>query len=203
MKSYSAITSCLWSPKDQQEFISSSYQKYQHFRDNRIVRNPWGTNTHYYSEAEENALLSRLYKEGRLAKKLRIIYEDFKYAILHTSGKLGDYRPSKKRWGCRGNKTYWYDDHGVGYRQKMKYQKKEHHQKKELSEADVSHQEWRERKGFDIDHQKTHWWSGTRKTEAKNLSNRWNRRQEKRAIHNEDYDSFLIQKQIHDSWLWD
>jgi hypothetical protein len=184
-----------WSPEDQNLYIQTSHEKYLHFVKNRSGSILYNNIPHYYfSDSELKLFLSRLYKEGCLLEKLQITFKVFAN-LVKNGHKLSNYH---------GNDAYWYSDHGIGYRQKMKYQKKKDHEKKSLSDDEVIDQDWREKKGFARDQgRRGHWGSDSRKGYAKNISNRWNRRKEKQAIHHEKYDDFLILKQIHDAWMWD
>jgi hypothetical protein len=157
---------------------------------------------------KEDQTLSELYKFGRDLGHIKIPYYEFEGSIL-CGGSLKTFHYNKKNGNKRvwrhshRSDTYWYDDHGVYYRQKMGYQKKSGQQEKTLTKKEQAKRDWRETKDFIRDRRKDRYWGRGRKTFAKTISNRWNRRSEKRAIFNEDWDNFLTLKEIHDKWMWD
>lgn len=152
-----------------------------------------------------NALekLKFLYKEGFfIYKVLKCSWEEFLLAITINRSVYPSYRDSKKSY--RGGRWYW--DHGVEFREKLSYQKRPHHQKKELTEKESFNKSWREQKGFNKDYRKQNRsLYGKRKTNAKKFSNRTYRRIEKRLIQSGQYDLLSSQKDksIFDPWDWD
>jgi len=99
--------------------------------------------------------LSWLYKLGRDTCKLNCSYQQFANGILHRVAPYPNYygtyhRRIKYYWrGYKYDESKPYTYYWIAeYRQKVGYQKKEHHSKKEISEKELNRSEWRERKGF-------------------------------------------------------
>ncbi len=153
--------------------------------------------------AKDLEKLNYLYYEGFfIYKVLMCSWEEFLLAITTNKSVYPSYRQTKANY-CSGQ---WYWTHGVDFREKLSYQRKPNHQKKQIGEKEASKKSWREKKGFDKDyrHQNKSCY-GKRKSIAKKFSNRAYRRMEKKLIHTGQYDllSSKKDKSFFDPWDWD
>lgn len=82
--------------------------------------------------------------------------------------------------------------------------KKEHHKKKEISDADINKKDWREKKGFQKDHAKNHARRGAGKY-YKKYSNKKHRNWERKVLFNENYEKMndIDYRLFLDPWMWD
>jgi hypothetical protein len=208
-----------WTPEVQDLYITKAYNYYVEVHgDPALTFNPprnfnWGDLQY---EDQPNPLahvknmktLSWLYRVGHDDGSIKISFHEFESAIL-CGGSIKLYKNRRRNandhyWrNSHRSDTYWYDSHGVYYREKVGYKKKTAHKKKELDEKAQTKKDWREHKRFNDDKRKDRYWFRGRKSFSKKVSNRWNRSHERRVIHNQEWDSFLTLKEIHDRYMWD
>jgi hypothetical protein len=140
-------------------------------------------------------VLDALYDEGRLRGWLRMPFEAFRKHLLH----------GPPHWGRRVG-HHWVDRHGVVHAKgSSRYRRKKEHHRRVPNEATRARADWRDRKGFERDHQRSNWNWGSRKTFAKRQSNRLHRRWERQSIQREKWDDQIsdFRKWTHDPWMWD
>ena len=153
------------------------------------------------SADQKTLFLNHLYKEGKLFHIVEVDFNEFQ-------SRLASFFNRNHRGGRRYRRFpdgQWYYRHGnIDFRERMSYGRRPHHQKKVLSEQEVSRREWRDNKGFNRDRQKAYWY-GSRKKWAKHFSNRSHRAMERQMIHRQLWDRFIngVPKDIFDPWDWD
>jgi hypothetical protein len=200
----------LYIKESSKDFLIRKEKSYSYFK---VENGTIFLDRHYREESFKDVPekhLRYLYSEGVASNKLKkISYEEYKRKILIEVGE----RPREHNYWRNVvpgyGIDYWYQHHGVGYRQKQKYQKKSHHFKKELTESDQSRKDWRDSKGFLRSRNKMkNWRVGLKSREmAEKVSSRSFRRMEKEQIRQENWDeladSNALSRLIRNPWDWD
>lgn len=202
-----------WTQEAQNEFLKNAFEYYCRERGNPLPQSrPWWSEWYERELRGPNAkpyhaILSYLYKYGQDYNLIRMSYGEFVHAVMTQSypGSPRQYYSRRHRRWADENQPYtfyWKAE----YRHKLKYQKKEHHAPKEISEKEQSRQDWRRKKGFDK-HRANPYWS-TGKKWAKECSNSKHRAWERNNIKAQNWEVFddwgdEAITWFFDPWMWD
>jgi hypothetical protein len=150
---------------------------------------------------KDEGLLSELYLIGKATEKIRTLsYKEFESLLLCGPKRTHGGRPYTGKF-----RDFWYEDHGVGYREKLP---KNGHQERTEREKEKK-LEWREKKGFQRSRQKNcQWQVGTKaRGFSEKTSSRSFRKMEKNKIKKEKWedlaDSNSLSRLYRDNWDWD
>jgi hypothetical protein len=194
-------------------YLESAAQKYKNLYDLAALRleESFPNKSSSLSPSfDEQKHLRYFYREGVISNKVFCDFRTFSQNLLdRVNGRNRNYAGFNRYWNrLWSRRSDWYSYHGVKYRQKQKYQKRDGHAPKQLSDSEQSNSDWRDKKGFHRSRSKFHWRSGIKsRSISERASSRTFRQMEKSCIKNEDWDSLAdsnaLSRLIRDPWNWD
>lgn len=155
--------------------------------------------------------LRHLYREGVIGQKIQLSFKEYELRVFVEIGKKPRHQYNFRAISAfTGYGTdFWYQSHGVGYRQKQKYVKKNNHLPKILTDHSQVKKDWRNKKGFLKSRNKEqNWRRGTKsRSIAERESSHAFRLMEKKMIRQEKWeelaDSNALSRLYRDPWNWD
>jgi hypothetical protein len=164
--------------------------------------------SHYNGRKAYMPLIYKFYFEGRYVyQALNMSFKDFADYLIRGIPSSLYYAvkplPRRSKWYYRG--VQYVLDRDNGFRQKIKYQRKKTHCKKERSEEYVAKQEWRKKKGIDKDNQKANYRRTGIPKWMKRHCHKMHRQMQRECIYRENYDKLptcKTDKSIFDPWMY-
>ena len=206
-----------WSIEDQRVYLRRAFEEYRVANPTYGCKVEDGQFVRYLSDAVafNHPHLSALYRIGLEGGYIRMDFQEFQRWMLDWNRYLAlpgqawphPTSPYRAYPSLAQEEVYhrFYPRQGAHYRCRVPLNITE---PKVVDEAEQSRRDWRDRKGFN--HRRgRHWWSGGRRRGyERSLGHRENRRWEKRAIRNGDFEALADQnatlKKVYlDPWRWD
>lgn len=166
------------------EHYRSKNQCHSDFWNEMVIKRTWS-----------ESLLEKFYQEARAVYNIPIDFDGFADRLKQERHQY-DYKYWKRNYRKRTSRYY--------YRQKRGYIKQDFHEKKQLSEKEITRREWRKKVKAPRD-QGTRFYSGRYKRLATKAGNRCERRFIKAQIKDLDHDEYFNQPKRHwaNPWDWD
>lgn len=179
----------IWSAEDQLLYIKQC----QSLRNKQVFWNP----------EELSHFIQKIYINGFESGVLQLSFDEFKTALL-TNDSIWS---NQYNYNKETKDSPFYSIHRVDFRQGLKYVKRNHHNKKNLSRREEAKRNWRKEKGIDLDKQKAGGRHDGCPPWMKRMCNKTHRAWERDCITSEQYDELggwtWKRKDLFDPWMWD